>query len=59
MNPFSSTDKVWAISPYMHDKIGDKSSLELGLKTMSEMVALLGLGELDNKVKSLKEESGR
>ncbi len=25
INPFSSTEKVWAINPYIHDKICDKS----------------------------------
>ncbi len=56
ISPFSATDKVWAISPYIHDGVCDKSSLELGLKSMAEMVAPLGIEELSNKVKILKEE---
>src|SRR3989338_310497 len=56
INPFSAADKVWAISPYIHDKVCDKSSLELGLKSMAEMVTPLGIEELNNKVSLLKEE---
>ena len=58
INPFSSHDKVWTINPYVHDKICDSASLEPGLKSMSEMVAPLGVEELNNKIKSLREESG-
>lgn len=58
INPFSSADKVWAINPYVHNKICDNASLEPGLKSMSEMVAPLGTEELNNKIKALKEESG-
>lgn len=58
INPFSSSDKVWTISPNIHDKICDKTSLELGLKSMAEMVEIISLEELSNKIKSLKEESG-
>ena len=56
INPLSSTEKVWAISPYIHDRICDKSSLELGLKSMAEMVTPLGIEELSNKIRLLKEE---
>jgi len=56
INPFSAADKVWAISPYIHDRICDSSSLELGLKSMAEMVTPLGMEELNNKVRLLKEE---
>ena len=56
INPFSTADKVWAISPHIHDRICDKSSLELGLKSMAEMVAPLGIEELSNKIRMLKEE---
>jgi len=56
INPLSSTEKVWAISPYIHDRICDSSSLELGLKSMAEMVTPLGIEELNNKVRLLKEE---
>src|SRR3989338_6459670 len=56
INPFSAADKVWAISPCIHDRICDKSSLELGLSSMAEMVASLGIEELNNKIRILKEE---
>ena len=56
INPFSPAEKAWAISPYIHDRICDKSSLELGLKSMAEMVAPLGIEELSNKIRLLKEE---
>ena len=38
INPFSELDTKWFISPYVHDKICDKDSLKLGLKTMFETV---------------------
>ena len=56
INPISSTEKVWAISPCIHNRVCDKSSLELGLKSMAEMVIPLGIEELNNKVRLLKEE---
>ena len=49
INPFSSSDKVWIICPYVHDKICDKASLELGLKSMAEMVNTIGIEELSKK----------
>ena len=57
-NPFSNSDKIWIINPYVHDRICDKSSLELGLRSMAEMVEHLGVEELNNKVKLLGGESG-
>ena len=54
VNPFSDSDKVWVICPYIHDKICDKSSLEAGLKSMSEMVNPIGSEELNNKIKLLR-----
>ena len=59
INPFSSADKVWAISPYIHDRICDKASLELGLKSMAEMVMPIGVEELSNKLRLLKEAPGQ
>ena len=50
INPFSSSDKVWIIRPYIHDKICDKASLELGLKSMAEMVNPLDTEELKRKL---------
>lgn len=38
VNPSSSTDKKWVIFPYTHNKICERSSLELGLKSMFEIV---------------------
>lgn len=38
INPFSGLDTKWFISPYVHDRICDKDSLKLGLKTMFETV---------------------
>ncbi|HLG23554.1 MAG TPA: hypothetical protein VI564_01345 [Candidatus Nanoarchaeia archaeon] len=37
-NPFSNLDKKWIIFPHTHNKICDEHSLELGLKSMFEMV---------------------
>ena len=56
INPFSPAEKAWAISPYIHDRICDKSSLELGLKSMAEMVIPTGIEDLNNKIRMLKEE---
>jgi len=38
INPFSELDTKWFISPYVHNRICDKDSLKLGLKTMFETV---------------------
>ena len=38
VNPFSNADKAWILNPYIHDRICDKNSLEMGLKAMAEMV---------------------
>mgnify|MGYP000014626821 CR=1 FL=1 len=59
VNPFSGSEKVWTINPNIHDKVCDIASLELGLRTMAEMVAPIGIEELNNKIKLLKEESGQ
>ena len=56
INPFSPAEKAWAISPYIHDRICDKYSLELGLKSMAEMVIPTGIEDLNNKIRMLKEE---
>lgn len=58
INPFSNLDKVWILRPYVHDKICDNSSLELGLKSMSDMVETIGKLYLEGKIKSKKEEPG-
>lgn len=38
VNPNSSTDKKWIISPFTHSKITESSSLKLGLQTLFESV---------------------
>ena len=50
-NPFSQTDKKWTIYPHTHDKIGDHSSLELGLKSMFDMVEPINEQQLNSKIK--------
>ena len=50
MNPFSNSDKVWAISPYIHEKVCDKMSLESGLKSMAEMVETISVEELNKRL---------
>jgi len=54
INPFSDSDKVWVICPYIHDKVCDKTSLEAGLESMSETVNPIGSEELNNKIKLLR-----
>lgn len=55
-NPFSGMDKVWAINPYTHNKVCDLSTLELGLMSMAELVATLGIEEFISKVKSIEDK---
>ena len=50
VNPFSQLDKKWIVCPYTHHKVGSESSLELGLKTMFEMVGSLSKEELSKKI---------
>lgn len=38
VNPLSDLEKKWFISPYVHNKICDDDSLNIGLKTMFETV---------------------
>ena len=57
INPLSKLDKVWILFPCVHDKICDKTSLEQGLKSMSEMVERIDYNELEQKLKSKTEES--
>ena len=38
INPSSSLEKKWVISPYVHSKISDKSSLKAGLNALFETV---------------------
>ncbi len=50
INPFSELEKKWLISPYVHNKVCDKDSLKLGLKTMFETVESITEGELMEKI---------
>jgi len=52
VNPHSNLDKVWILNPYIHNKICDKSSLESGLKSMSDMVDPINYAEMKKKLKS-------
>ena len=59
VNPLSNLDKSWILSPYVHNKICDNVSLELGLTSMSEMVDPIDVNELQKKIKSKREEFAR
>ena len=53
-NPFSSLDKKWVVSPYTHNRICDEGSLQLGLKSMFEMVETIDEKQLLIKISSNK-----
>lgn len=50
INPFSQLDKKWIIYPHTHHKICDESSLELGLKSMFDMVEQINEEQLKAKL---------
>ncbi len=50
INPFSQLDKKWVICPYTHHKICDESSLQLGFKSMFEMVEPINEEQLKAKL---------
>ena len=50
VNPLSVLEKKWFISPYIHNKICDEDSLNLGLKTMFETVESIKEKELMKKI---------
>ena len=50
INPFSSLDKKWIISPQVHAKICDDSSLKTGFKSMFETVEELTEESLISKL---------
>ena len=50
VNPFSQLDKKWIIYPYTHNKICDEGSLELGLKSMFEVVEQINEEQLKVKL---------
>ncbi len=49
VNPFSTSEKKWIISPYIHSKICDESSLKQGLRSMFETVEIVTIDLLKNK----------
>ncbi len=52
VNPFSS-EKKWILMPYTHHRICDESSLELGLKSMFDLVGQVDERAFDGQI-SLK-----
>ncbi len=50
INPLSVLEKKWFISPYIHNKICDKNSLNLGLKTMFNTVESITEKEIMKKI---------
>lgn len=50
VNPFSEGDKRWIIFPHTHHQITEPEALELGLKSMAEVVSSISLEELKNKI---------
>ena len=51
VNPFSGLDKKWIVFPYTHHRVCDESSLELGLKSMFDMVDPIEEQQLVSKIK--------
>ena len=51
VNPFSGLDKKWIVFPYTHHRVCDESSLELGLKSMFDMVEPIEEEQLISKIK--------
>ncbi len=41
VNPYSKSDKRWIIIPYIHNRISDKKTLSVGLKTLFESVEVV------------------
>jgi hypothetical protein len=37
-NPYSTQEERWSVSPEIHNRICDRKTLKLGLKTMAELV---------------------
>jgi len=50
INPFSKLDKKWILIPYTHNKICDPESLELGLKSMFELIEQISEDQLRIKL---------
>lgn len=49
VNPFAKDDKKWLVSPFVHNSICDKSSIEKGLKSIAEPVEEITLEEFKKK----------
>lgn len=58
INPFSNADKAWILNPYVHDKICDKNSLELGLKAMAEMVEPINYEKIRERLRLERQAVG-
>lgn len=58
INPFSRADKVWILYPSVHDKVCDKSSLEIGLKAMSEMVEPINYEKVGERLRLERQAVG-
>jgi hypothetical protein len=54
VNPFSITEEKWIVNPYVHDKIADPATLDLGLKTMFDCVEEISLDDFLNRIKEKK-----
>jgi hypothetical protein len=48
-NPFSTQEERWTVSPEIHNRICDKKTLKLGLKTMAELVDPITEKEIESK----------
>jgi len=57
VNPFSNSDKVWNLNPYVHNNICDTTSLEVGFKAMANMVESIDEYNMKRKIKLKEEES--
>lgn len=50
VNPFQLHDNKWIISPHIHDRISDESSLKRGLVSLFEGVEPLAFEEIEKKI---------
>ncbi len=54
INPFSEADHKWIISPSVHARISDESSLKRGLQSIFETVPTLTDEELEENIKAIE-----
>ncbi|HII16674.1 TPA: hypothetical protein HA361_02050 [Candidatus Woesearchaeota archaeon] len=47
VNPFAKGERRWILSPHTHNKIADERALELGLKSLAEMIEPISLKEAE------------